>query len=191
MRPTADRDITTLLVAWRGGDEKALLQLMPLVYRRLKNIAGNLLHRERSDHTLETSALVHEAYLRLADLEQIGWQNRVHFFSMSARIMRRVLIDHARYARREKRYGGYQRIETTELRALRGGRAPDVIAVDEAMCELEKHDDELSQIVELRFFGGLGIDEIAMIMGISRSTLKRRWTTARAWLICYFAGEPE
>ena len=189
MRPTADPDITALLAAWKGGEEEALVQLMPLVYSRLKSIAGHLLRRERSDHTLETSALVHEAYVRLADLESIGWKHRAHFYAMSARIMRRVLVDHARSHRREKRRGDSQRVETSELRTLAGGKAPDVIAVDEAMCELEKHDTELAQIVELRFFGGLGREETASVMGLSISTLRRRWTAARAWLLCYFSAE--
>lgn len=188
MRLTADHDITTLLVAWHGGDEEALVQLMPLVYRRLKTIAGHLMRRERSDHTLETSALVNEAYLRLADLEGIGWKHRAHFFAMSARIMRRVLVDHAKHHLREKRRGGSRRVETSELRVLADGRAPDVIAVDEAMLELEKHDAELAQLVELRFFGGLDRAEIAAVMDISNSTITRRWTAARAWLLCYLSA---
>lgn len=186
MAPIADQEITTLLVAWRNGDEEALVRLMPLVYRRLKDIAGHLLRHERPDHTLETSALVHEAYLRLADLERIGWKGRSHFFAMSARIMRRVLVDHAKYHRRDKRRGG-RRLETGELRALPDGPAPDVVQVDEAIRELEKHDGELAELVELRFFGGLGREELAEVMNMSSSTITRRWTAARAWLLCYLA----
>jgi len=189
--PNAEEDITALLAAWRGGDEEALADLMPLVYRQLKTIAGRLLRGERSDHTLETSALVHEAYLRLADLEQIGWKHRAHFYAMSVRIMRRVLVDHAKALRRQKRNGNCKRLETMELRTLPGGRAPDVIKVDEAMSELEKHDAELAHLVELRFFGGLRREEIARALGISHSTFTRRWTTARAWLINYLSESKE
>lgn len=182
-------DITDLLAAWRGGEAEALVELMPLVYRRLKKIAGHLLDAERSNHTLETSALVHEAYLRLASLERIGWKHRAHFFAMSARIMRRVLVDHAKAHRRQKRSGGCRRVETAELQALPTGEAPDVILVDEAMCELEKHDAELARLVELRFFGGLRREEIVSIMDVSVSTFTRRWTAARAWLICYLSED--
>ncbi len=190
MEPTADQNITALLVAWRGGDEEALVQLMPLVYRRLREIAGHLLRRERSNHTLETSALVHEAYMRIAGLERIGWKSRAHFFAMSARLMRQVLVDHAKYHGREKRRGSV-RLETAELRNLPDGRAPDVVAVDEAIRELEKHDTELAQLIELRFFGGLGREELATVMDISDSTITRRWAAARAWLLCYLSQEAE
>ncbi|MEM7349776.1 MAG: sigma-70 family RNA polymerase sigma factor [Acidobacteriota bacterium] len=189
MGATANGDITGLLVAWNGGDEEALVQLMPLVYRRLKSIAGHLMRRERLDHTLETSALVNEAFLRLADLHRIDWKHRAHFYAMGARIMRRVLVDHAKHHGRVKRGGRAQRVETAELQVLPGGRAPDVIAVDEAMSELEKHDVELARLVELRFFGGLGRTEIAAVMDMSPSTIKRRWTAARAWLLCYLSAE--
>lgn len=183
MKPELSSDITDILVAWRGGSEKALAELLPLVYLQLREIAGQLLRRERLEHTLETSALVHEAYLRLVDLERIGWKDRAHFFAMSARVMRRVLVDHARYHRRKKRVGNAQRLETSELRHLPAARPPDLIAVDDALQELARHDQQLVQIVELRFFGGLGRNEIAEVMGISSATVTRRWYVARAWLI--------
>ncbi len=188
--PSSDaHDITALLLSWRGGDEDALAQLMPLVYRRLKEIAGHLVRRERSNHTLETTALVHEAYLRLIDLERIGWTDRVHFFAMSSRIMRRVLVDHARAHLRAKRGGGARRIEGFELHSLASERAPSLIALDDALNELADQDAEKAQVVELRFFGGLDREAIAEAMGISSATVTRRWRSARAWLIHHMSGE--
>ena len=189
MEPRSQRDITALLLAWRAGDDEALVELMPLVYRELREIAGHLLRREWSARVLETSALVNEAYLRLIDLERIGWENRTHFFAMSARIMRRVLVDHARFHQRRKRGGDALRVETAELRGLSDEQPPDVIAVDEAMRELAEHDAQLAEIVELRFFGGLDRNEIAEVMGMSSATVTRRWYAARAWLIRYLSEE--
>ena len=182
-------DITGLLIQWRGGSEDALAALMPLVYRRLKEIAGHLVRRERQDHTLETTALVHEAYLRLVDLDGVPWKDRVHFFAMSARIMRRVLVDHARYLLRDKRGGGAQRAPSLVLLQLPSEQAPDLVAIDEALEELAAHDREKAQVVELRFFGGLGRDEIGEALGISSATVTRRWRSARAWLIRYLSRE--
>lgn len=176
-------DITGLLQAWRGGDDAALSALMPLVYRRLKEIAGSLLRGERQGHTLETGALVNEAYLRLADIERIDWKDRAHFFAMCARIMRRVLVDHARAHGRDKRGGGAQRVESVELCQLPSGRAPSLVALDEALSDLAKHDAQMARVVELRFFGGLDRDEIAEVLGLSSATVTRRWRAARAWLI--------
>lgn len=189
METGTQHDITALLLAWRAGEEEALVDLMPLVYRQLSEIAGHLLRREWSDQPLETSALVHEAYLRLVDLEQIGWESRTHFFAMSARIMRRVLVDQARHYQRAKRGGDAKRVETAELRALSGDPPPDIIAVDEAVGELAKHDAQLAQIVELRFFGGLDRNEIGEVMEMSSATVTRRWYTARAWLIRYLSAD--
>ncbi len=185
------RDITTLLLAWRGGDDEALVELMPLVYSELGQIAGHLLRRERPGQPLETSGLVHEAYLRLIDIDRIDWKSRAHFFAMSARVMRRVLVDQARYHLRDKRGGDAQRIEASELDSLPLEQAPDVLAVDEALRELAWHDAQLGQLVELRFFGGLDRDEIGEVMGISGSTVTRRWYVARAWLIRYLSEERE
>lgn len=183
------RDITALLLAWRSGEEEALVELMPLVYRQLTQIAGRLLRHEWSVEILETSALVNEAYLRLIDLDRIGWESRTHFFAMTARIMRRVLVDQARHHHRIKRGGGALRVETAELRVMPDEPPPDVIAVDEALSELARHDEQLAQIVELRFFGGLDRNEIGEVLGISSATVTRRWYTARAWLIRYLSNE--
>ena len=178
-------EITGLLLAWRGGDDDALADLMPLVYRRLKEIAGHLLRRERQGHTLETTALVHESYLRLVDIERISWKDRAHFFAMCARIMRRVLVDRARYRNREKRGASAQQVETAEMRRLVNEREPSLVALDDALSELAVHDAQMARIVELRFFGGLDRKSIAEVLGISSATVTRRWRSARAWLITY------
>ncbi len=188
--PKIDEDeVTGLLLAWRGGDADALAELLPAVYQRLKQIAGHLLRGERQGHTLETTALVHEAYLRLIDIERIGWTDRVHFFAMCARIMRRVLVDHARRQLRDKRGGGARQAESAELRRLPIERAPRLIALDEALGELAKLDIEMVRVVELRFFGGLDREAIAEALGIGSATVTRRWRSARAWLIDYLRTE--
>ncbi|MCB1034585.1 MAG: RNA polymerase subunit sigma-70, partial [Acidobacteria bacterium] len=153
MQTGEGNEITALLSAWRGGDEDALAELMPLVYARLKKIAGRLLLGEPVGGTLQTTALVHEAYLRVADLERIDWKDRAHFYSMCARIMRRVLVDSARHHRREKRGGALKRLEVREARGISFSRAPDLLALDDALKELAEHDAEMARIVELRFFG--------------------------------------
>ncbi len=188
MEKRESHEITRLLVAWRGGDEDALPQLLPMVYRRLKEIAGYLLNRERVDHTLEATALVHEAYLRVADLEQISWQDRAHFFAMCARVMRRVLVDHARYHGREKRDAAL-RIDGIDLGVLPQREAPELTVIDEALKALAVHDAEKATIVELRFFGGMDREEIAEVLGISSATVTRRWRSARAWLIHYLKAD--
>ncbi len=182
-------NITRLLIAWRGGDGGALSDLMPLVYPRLKEIAGHLMRRERQNHTLETTALVHEAYLRLAPLERICWKDRAHFFAMCARIMRRALVDRARYHGREKRGAGARRIDTAEMRRLTHDPAPSLIALDDALRELATRDAQTAQIVELRFFGGLDREAIAEVLGISSATVTRRWRAARAWLLTHMQRE--
>ncbi|MEM7587459.1 MAG: sigma-70 family RNA polymerase sigma factor [Acidobacteriota bacterium] len=176
-------EITRLLVAWRGGDDEALSALLPLVYRRLKKISSHLIRGERPGHMLEATALVHEAYVRLIDLDGIGWRDRVHFYAMCARIMRRVLVDDARHRNRIKRGGNAVRVETTELRRLPSERAPQIVALDEALAELAEHNEEMARIVELRFFGGLDREEIGEVMDMSSATVTRRWRAARAWLI--------
>ncbi|MEM7354617.1 MAG: sigma-70 family RNA polymerase sigma factor [Acidobacteriota bacterium] len=190
--PSSDvQEITGLLVAWRGGDDAALTDLMPLVYQRLREIAGYLVRGERSGHTLETTALVHEAFLRLVDIDRIGWRDRAHFFAMCARIMRRVLVDHARYQCRDKRGGRAHKVECTELLGIASERAPRLIALDEALSGLAKQDAEMARIVELRFFGGLEREELAEVMGMSSATVTRRWRAARAWLISYLNPETQ
>jgi RNA polymerase sigma factor (TIGR02999 family) len=159
--------------------------MMPLVYRRLKEISGHLLRGEWGEPHLETTALVHETYFRLIALERIDWKDRSHFFAMCARMMRRVLVDHARSRLRSKRGGQARRVETAELRNIGTERSPDLVELDRALASLAEHDKERAQIVELRFFGGLDREEIAQVMGISSATVTRRWRSARAWLINY------
>lgn len=171
-----------MLIAWRDGDEGALLRLMPRVYRELQKIAGILLRRERRGHTLETAALVHEAYLMLADLGSVPWRDRAHFYAMSARIMRRVLVNHARRHGRPKRGGGLAKLSLDELRDRPASTDPDLLELDQALRELADFDTELMEVVEMRFFGGLNRDQIAVVLGTSSATVTRRWRRARAWL---------
>ena len=182
-------EITGLLLAWRGGDAAALASLMPLVYRRLKEIAGRLMAGERHGEMLETTALVHEAYLRLVDLKRISWQDRSHFFAMCARIMRRVLVDRARRHCCDKRGGRPRRVECSELKGMFSPRAPRLVALDEALGDLAEHDAQMARIVELRFFGGLDREAIAEVLGISSATVTRRWRSDRAWLVNYLARD--
>lgn len=185
MPARAQDEITGLLLAWRAGDGDALLELMPLVYERLKHIAGHLLRRERRNGHLDTTVLVHETYLRLADLDRLGWKDRAHFFAMSARLMRQVLVDHARYLQRTKRGGDAITVSLDDI----GGApvsatiAPEIVALEEALTALKGHDPERAEIVELRFFGGLDRREIAEVTGLSTATVTRRWRSARAWLV--------
>ena len=175
-------DITSLLLAWRGGDEAALTELMPVTYRQLKAIAGRLLRAHHGHDTLETTALVHESYLRLVNLDGISWTDRAHFFAMCARLMRRVLVDHARHHARAKRGGGEPMVTWNELHHS-PDEAPHLLELDEALRELAEHDAQMARIVELRFFGGLHRNEIAEVLQISSPTVTRRWRSARAWLI--------
>ena len=183
------QDITGLLAAWQAGDGDALSELMPLVYQRLKEIASHLVRRESGNPTLGTTALVHEAYLRLVPLERIGWQDRAHFFSMCARIMRRTLVDRARYHHREKRSVRPSRGETADLWSLPSEPEPSVVILDDALRELAMRDAQAASIVEMRFFGGLDREAIAEVLGISSATVTRRWRSARAWLITYMQEE--
>ncbi len=189
MEEAEHHEITSLLVAWRGGDQDALTSLLPLVYRRLKKISHHLVRGERPEHMLEATALVHEAYVRLIDLEGIEWRDRVHFYAMCARIMRRVLVDESRHRNRKKRGGGAVRVETTELKRLPSERAPQLVALDDALAELAEHDEEIARIVELRFFGGLDREEIGEVLSLSSATVTRRWRAARAWLISHLNQE--
>lgn len=174
--------ITALLVAWRGGDDAALAALMPLVYRQLKDIARRVLRGQHGHDTLQSTALVHEAYLRLIDLHSMSWKDRVHFFAMSARLMRRILVDHARQQTSAKRGGGEPTLTLDELASAPNEEAPHLLALDEALRALTEHDPERAHLVELRFFGGLNREEIAEVLGISTATVTRRWRSARAWL---------
>jgi RNA polymerase sigma factor (TIGR02999 family) len=178
-------EITRLLVAWSGGDEKALDKLMPLVYGRLRRLAASYLRRERPDHTLQTSALVNEAYLRLIAQDQVTWRDRAHFFALAAQMMRRILVDHARRHSYAKRGGPARNLSPVELDRVTIEKDPDVVAVDEALNALAEKDPQQAKLVELRYFGGLTKEEIAEVLGISSATVTRRWRLAKAWLFRY------
>jgi RNA polymerase sigma factor (TIGR02999 family) len=175
-------DLTQLLVQWRTGNRDALDQLMPLVYRELQTLASRYLSRERAGHTLQATALVNEAYLKLIDQRNVQWQNRAHFLGIAARLMRRILIDHARRRGRAKRGSAATHITLVEGLAASEPRDVDAIALDDALVALEKIDPQQAQMVELRFFGGLTVDETAEVLGISEGTVKREWRVAKAWL---------
>ncbi len=182
MTTPSPQQVTELLVAWGHGDERALEQLMPLVYEELRRLAHRHLGRERAGHTLQTTALVHEAYLRLVDQKETHWQNRAHFFAVAARMMRRILVDYARARGFAKRGGGAQQVSLDEAMVVSDERAADVVALDEALNELAEFDERKSRMVELRFFGGLSIEETAEVLGVSPGTVMRDWTLAKAWL---------
>jgi RNA polymerase sigma factor (TIGR02999 family) len=174
-------DVTQLLADWSRGDRGALGQLLPLVYEELRGIAARQLGRERVGHTLQPTALVHEAYLRLVDQRQVDWHNRAHFFGVSAQIMRRILVDHARRHAASKRGDGVRCVSIDDVQLPASSDIP-ILALDSALDRLEKVDSALAKIVELRAFGGLTIDEAAHVLSVSPSTAKREWRTAKAWL---------
>lgn len=174
--------VTQLLVAWSSGDQAARDELMPLVYEELRRLAHHYLRRERPGHTLQTSALVNEAFLRLVDQTNIQWQNRAHFFGIAARLMRQILVDYARRQRYAKRGGDAQRVQLDESIIVSPERAAEVVALDDALKSLAKIDPRQSEIVELRFFGGLSIEETADVLAVSPGTVMRDWTLAKAWL---------
>ena len=171
-----------MLIDWGKGDREAARELMPLVYDELRQIARGYLQRERSDHTLQATGLVHEAYLRLVDQTQASWKNRAHFFGVAAKVMRRILVDHARRVRAEKRGGAWDKLELNEGLLAAPARRVDLIALDEALVDLAKLDPRQSQIVELRFFGGLTTEEAGEVLDVSPRTIKREWRVAKAWL---------
>jgi RNA polymerase sigma factor (TIGR02999 family) len=186
----APTPVTTLLVRWRGGDPQALEALMPLVYDELRRLARHYLQRERSDHTLQSTALVHEAYLRLVGPGAPQWQNRAHFFGVAAHLMRQILVDHARSHNAEKHGGGACKLalEDAPEPALEP-RGVDVIALDDALKRLSLLNPEQSRVVELRFFAGLTIEDTSEVLSLSPATVKRYWTTARAWLHREITGD--
>jgi RNA polymerase sigma factor (TIGR02999 family) len=173
--------VTDLLLAWRAGDETALARLTPLVHRELQRIASRCLRGERAGQSLQATALVHEAYIRLVGVQHMNWQNRAHFLAMAARVMRRVLVDAARARRYQKRGGGAVQVSLSHARGA-AGKGHDVVALDEAMDSLAKMDARKSRVVELRFFGGLSVAETASALGVSPETVMRDWKLARAWL---------
>ena len=181
MKTLSADNLTALLVEWREGDEAALESLMPLVYDQLRSIAHRYVQRERAGHTLQTSALVNEAYLRLAG-QNVVWQNRAHFFAVTAKVMRHILIDHARAQARDKRGGGAIQISLNDALVVADDQAAHFIALEEALRVLERLDPQKGKIVELRYFGGLSVEEAAEVMNISPRTVRREWQRAKAWL---------
>jgi RNA polymerase sigma factor (TIGR02999 family) len=181
MTPSS-QELTQLLVAWSDGDQAALEKLLPLVNVELRRLAGHYMREETPGHTLQTSALVNEAYLRLIDQRHVRWQNRAHFFGIAAQLMRRILIDHARKAHYAKRGGGAVQVSLDEAAAVAEARAAELLAVDEALEKLTAMDARKGRLVELRFFGGLTEEETAEVMGISVPTVQREWRAAKAWL---------
>ncbi len=181
-------EITQLLAEWSEGNQAALDQLYPLVYNELRRLAHGYLRRERKGHTLQTTALINEAYLRLVDQKDVHWANRSHFFGISAQLMRRILIDHARRYDYAKRGGGAQRISLDEAAVVAKQRGRTLLMLDEALKSLAKIDPRRSQVVELRYFGGLNNEEIAEVLKISENTVTRDWNMARAWLYQELSG---
>ncbi|HMG75548.1 MAG TPA: sigma-70 family RNA polymerase sigma factor [Pyrinomonadaceae bacterium] len=175
-------NLTGLLIEWRQGDKAALNKLTPLVYDELRRIAHRYVQRERNGHTLGTTALVNEAYLRLAGQKKIKWQNRAHFFAVTAQVMRHVLIDHARRRHCAKHGGDVQRVSLAEAELMPRERARELVELDEALDGLAKIDLRKSRVVELRYFGGLGLEETAEVLQISVMTVRRDWRAAKAWL---------
>ena len=175
-------DITELLIAWCEGDRTALDQLIPLVDKELHRIASNYMRRENPDHTLQTTALVNEAYLRLVDQKSTRWQNRAHFFGIAASIMRRILLNDARDRHREKRGGHAVQVSLSEVAVMSAEKSDELIALDDALKKLEAVDARKSHVVELRFFGGLSVEETAEFLKISPPTVARDWKLAKAWL---------
>lgn len=182
-------EITGLLTAMRQGDSRARDRLIPIVYQELRKIASRYLRRERGSHTLQTTALVHEAYLRMVGGSHAAWQDRTHFFAVAATVMRRILVDHARSRGAGKRGGRQVRVEWKDALAFVEGRLDEVLAVDEALSRLSRWDARQGQVVELRFFGGLTEAEIADLLGLSLRTVKRDWSLARAWLRAELEGD--
>jgi RNA polymerase sigma factor (TIGR02999 family) len=182
MSNLSQKELTQLLIDWSNGDQAAIDKLMPLVYEELRRLARHYMRRERPGHTLQTSALINEAYLRLVDQQNISWKSRAHFFGISARLMRQILVDHARAHNYAKRGGDQQKIPLDEMASIGKDRAYEIVALDDALQSLSSIDPQQTRIVELRFFGGLTIEETAEVLGISHATVEREWSMARAWL---------
>lgn len=183
-------DVTDLLLRWSQGDSRALEALTPVIYDDLRRMARALLTRERPEHTLSATALVHEAYLRLVDQRRVQWQSRAHFFGAAATIMRRVLVDHARARLSDKRGGSVVKIAMEEGMALVEGLAEDILDLDTALDALAALDTRKAQVVQMKFFAGMTMPEIAEAIGVSDATIERDWTMARAWLITHLDREP-
>ncbi len=182
MASTPPEEITQVLRDVSAGDHEAFARLMPLVYEELRRLANYYLNRERADHTLQATALVHEAYLRLVDQTRVNWQNRAHFFGISAEIMRRILVDYARGQKAEKRGGNVEKLSLDAAISVSDEMDVDLVALDDALADLTRLDPRQGHIVELRFFGGLTLEETAEVLSLSRSTVEREWLMAKAWL---------
>jgi RNA polymerase sigma-70 factor (ECF subfamily) len=182
MSAGAPSQVTELLMRWSGGDRSALDELMPLVLEELKRLASRYMHSERTGHTLQTTALVNEAFLKLADEKRVSWQGRAHFFAIASQVMRHVLVDHARTRRRAKRGGGAERIPLEQALAFSDSQSADLLALDEALTKLATIDPRKSAVIEMRFFSGMSVEETAAVLGVSTNTVIRDWGLARSWL---------
>jgi len=182
MTVASSKNLTDLLLEWRAGDADALEKLTPLVYGELRRIAHRYMRRERDGHTLQTTALVNEAYARMVTEDRIDWENRNHFFAVMSRVMRNVLTDHARRRGYTKHGGGMTQVALAEPEVMSRERAAELVALDEALSQLALFDPRKSQVVELRYFGGLSLNETAEVLGISLMTVRRDWRAAKAWL---------
>jgi RNA polymerase sigma factor (TIGR02999 family) len=181
--PELSRQVSELLANWNKGDAEAREALMPLVYDELRKLAASHLRRERNDHTLQPTALVHEVYLRLAEQKNVRWQDKGHFFGVTAQLMRRILVDHARSHMADKRGSGLPKVSLNEAIAMSRERPAELLALDESLTQLASTDPQQGQIVELRVFAGLTIEQTAEVLGISPATVKRDWSLAKAWLL--------
>ena len=182
MQPPVNSEITQLLAHWRAGDQAALAQLMPIVYQELRRIADSYLRRERSGHTLQPTALIHEAYMRLVDQSLPQWQNRAHFFGVAAQLMRQILVEHARAQLTQKRGAGAHKVELDEALNYAPDKASELLALDDALRTLATFDERKSRLIELRYFGGLTVEETAHVMEVSTATVTREQRLAQAWL---------
>ncbi len=182
MASQCSQEVTSLLHAWRGGDQGALDKLMPLVYGELHRLAHRYMLRERVGHTLQTTAVVNEAYLRLIDAQQVEWKDRAHFFAISANLMRRILVEFARSRGRNKRGGDVRKVELDEALVISPQRGTDLVALDDALSALETMDERKAKVIELRFFGGLSVEETAEVLNVSPDTVMRDWRLAKVWL---------
>ena len=190
MNDNAPNEITQMLIELTDGNKDVVNQILPHIYDELRRLAGSYLRRERSDHTLQPTALVHEAYMKLIDQKQVQWQNRAHFFGIAAQVMRRILMDHARKHKADKRGGDAEKLPLEEeILIVSHDRSAELVALDDALETLAKLDEQKARIVELRYFGGLSIEETAEVMGVSVPTINRQWRMAKAWLYSEVAGD--
>jgi RNA polymerase sigma-70 factor, ECF subfamily len=185
---SSPREVSLLLQAWRGGNQEALDRLIPLVHQELHRLAHIYMTRERVDHTLQTTALVNEAYLRLVDADKVAWQDRAHFFAIAANLMRRILVDFARSRAYRKRGGDRKEVSLEEALLVSPDADPDLVKIDDALKALAAFDPRKAKVVELRFFGGLDLDETAAVLKVSRDTVKRDWRLARVWMYSEMTG---